>query len=281
MMHRREGKIPVGVLVTVGIVASVAILATLPPRTNGARPGGTSASVATSASTPDSVPADSPKLAAPGDADPPVGEFYYLVDVSASTKEAGVQTPFEEGVALLQPIFGAIRDVKELSPQRHRVATIGALSLSAAPRCDIYVAPQTLFSADTNVTLATRTMLACEREFRALTPEQHTDISGALVNAGLSLQGQRKAMRGIVIVSDLDEDTAPGTVAGRPDLRGMCVAIYTLVTPQAARDPSILAARGKEWNSRLREWGARDVYVANARGFDAADLKKFFRGCEG
>ena len=280
-MRSRRGKIPVSVLVTVGIVASVAILVTLPPRHPGA-PASSASAPAASAASMDTVPAASPKLAPPsGESDPPVGEFYYLVDVSASTKDANGQSPFEEGVALLQPIFSAIRDVKELSPQRHRVATIGALSLSAAPKCDIYVAPQTLFSADSSPLLATRTMLACEREFRRITPEQHTDISGALVNAGLSLQGQRKAMRGIVLISDLDEDNAPGTVAGRPDLRGMCVGIYTLVTPATARDPSLLAARGKEWNARLREWGARDVYVANARGFDAADLKKFFRSCEG
>ena len=268
------------VLVTIGIVASVAILVTLPPRHPGARSSSAGAPVAPAVNA-DSIPAASPKLAPPpGESDPPVGEFYYLVDVSASTKVENGPSAFEEGVALLQPIFGAIRDVKELAPQRHRVATIGALSLSAAPKCDIYVAPQTLFSADSNPMLATRTMLACEREFRQLTPEQHTDISGALVNAGLSLQGQRKAMRGILLISDLDEDNAPGTVAGRPDLRGMCVAIYTLVTPQTARDPSLLAARGKEWNAKLREWGAHDVYVANARGFDSADLKKFFRSCE-
>ena len=269
------------VLVSAGIAVGVGLLVTLPPR-HPSGPTTASGSATAPAASPETTPADSPKLLAPaGESEPPIGEFYYLVDVSASTKDASGQTPFEEGIALLQPVFGAIREVKELAPQRHRVATIGALSLSAAPRCDVYVAPQTLFSADSNSLMATRTMLACEREFRQITPEQHTDISGALVNAGLSLLGQRKALRGIVLISDLDEDTAPGTVAGRPDLAGMCVAIYTLVTPQTARDPSLLATRGKEWSTKLREWGAHDVYVANARGFDAADLRKFFRSCEG
>ena len=74
-------------------------------------------------------------------------------------------------------------------------------------------------------------------------------------------------MRGIVLLSDLEEDVPPGTVAGRPDLRGTCIAVYTLVTPQSARDPSILAHNAQEWEKKLHAYGARAVYVANARGW--------------
>lgn len=268
-------------MVTIGIVAGVAVLLAWPssrPHT----PTVSTPAVPDSVVAPDTGTPVSPILAAPaGQADPPVGEFYYLVDISASTKETSGESPFAEGIALLQPIFASLRDMKEITPQRHRVATIGAMSLRPAPRCDVYVAAQTLFSADDNAALATRAMSACEREFRQLSPEPYTDISGALVNAGLSLQGKRKAMRGIVLITDLEEDTQPGAVPGRPDLRGMCVAVFTLVTPALARDPRLLNERGAAWTAKLREWGARNVSVANARGFDGTDLRTFFQSCEG
>ncbi len=276
----RTGKVPVPALVTIGIVATMAILLLRPSSHPGTTDRVTAA--ADSAAVPDSSPAASPNLAAPaGQTDPPVGEFYYLVDISASTKDVGAGSAFLEGISLLQPIFASLREMKELSPQRHRVATIGAMSLQAAPRCDIYVAAQTLFSADDNAVLATRAMGACERDFRGLQPEQHTDISGALVNAGLSLQGKRKALRGIVLITDLEEDTQPGATPGRPDLRGTCVATFTLVTPASARDPRLLTERASEWTAKLRGWGAKNVYSANARGFDATDLRTFFQSCEG
>lgn len=276
----RSGKVSVPALVTIGIVAGLAILIARP--TSHSRTGVPAAPRTDSITSADSTQVASPNLPAPaGQTDPPVGEFYYLVDISASTKDVGEGSAFAEGISLLQPIFGSLREMKEISPQRHRVATIGAMSLRPAPRCDIYVAAQTLFSADDNAALATRAMDACSREFRALTPEPHTDISGALVNAGLSLQGKRKALRGIVLITDLEEDTQPGTVPGRPDLRNTCVAIYTLVTPASARDPQLLNERTSEWANKLRAWGARNVYSANARGFDATDLRTFFQSCEG
>jgi hypothetical protein len=267
--------------VTIGLVAGVAVLFAWP--SSHSRPAGPIAPAGSdTAVAMDTGPAVSPNLAAPaGQADPPVGEFYYLVDISASTKDASGESAFTEGIALLQPIFRSLREMKEISPQRHRVATIGAMSLRPAPRCDIYVAAQTLFSADDNAAMAARAMSACERTFRGLPPEQHTDISGALVNAGISLDGKRKAMRGIMLITDLEEDTQPGTVPGRPDLRGTCVAVFTLITPASARDPRVLTERSTEWTAKLRGWGARNVYVVNARGFDATDLRTFFQSCEG
>ena len=278
----RSGKVPVPVMVTIGIAAGLAILVAWPPGHPRTQQPVRAVARQDTAARVDSAPAGSPILPAPaGQTDPPVGDFYYLVDISASTKDVGAGSAFIEGIALLQPIFTSLREMKELSPQRHRVATIGAMSLRGAPRCNIYVAAQTLFSADDNGARATGAMSACERDFRQLQPEQHTDISGALVNAGISLQGKRKALRGVILITDLEEDTQPGTVPGQPDLRGMCVAIFTLVTPASARDPRLLTARSAEWSGKLREWGAKNVYAANARGFDATDLRTFFQSCEG
>ena len=277
----RSGRISTPALVTIGLIAGVAVLFAWPSR-HTRTPGTIAPAGSDTAVAMDTGPAVSPNLAAPaGQADPPVGEFYYLVDISASTKDVSGESAFTEGIALLQPIFRSLREMKEISPQRHRVATIGAMSLRPAPRCDIYVAAQTLFSADDNAALAARAMHACERELRLLPPEPHTDISGALVNAGLSVQGKRKAMRGIMLITDLEEDAETGTVPGRPALRGTCVAVFTLVTPASARDPRVLKERGAEWAGKLREWGAKTVYVVNARGFDATDLRTFFQSCEG
>lgn len=277
----RSGKVSTSALVTIGVVAVVAILIAWPssnPPSVARVPDG----AILDSAPPGARPTDSPILTSPtGQEEPPVGEFYYLMDISASTKDSTGASAFTEGIALLQPIFASLREMKELAPQRHRVATIGAMSLRPAPKCDIYVAAQTLFSESDNAALATRAMSACERDFRALQPEQFTDISGALVNAGISLQGKRRAMRGVVLITDLEEDIQPGAVPGRPDLRGVCVAIFTLVTPKSARDPRLLAERSSEWTGKLRGWGAKNVYAVNARGFDATDLRTFFQSCEG
>ena len=104
----RSGKVSVPALVTMGIVAGLAILVARPsshPRTDAPAPPHTD-----SATFADSAQVASPNLPAPaGQTDPPVGEFYYLVDISASTKDVGEGSAFAEGISLLQPIFGSDR----------------------------------------------------------------------------------------------------------------------------------------------------------------------------
>src|SRR5438552_1210273 len=53
----------------------------------------------------DTTAAGSPNLPAPqGHEAPPVGDFVYLFDVSASTKNSSAQNAFDQGIALLQPM---------------------------------------------------------------------------------------------------------------------------------------------------------------------------------
>jgi hypothetical protein len=220
-------------------------------------------------------------LAAPrGHEVPPVGDFVYLFDVSGSTKDASSQSAFDEGVKLLLPMFEAIEGLDELMPQRHRIATIGAMSLHRQARCDVYVAPHTLFTV-TDTLAPVRAIRACRDSLHATAAEPYTDISGALLYAALSLQGDRPALRGVVLVSDLDEDRAPGTEPATPDLRGLCVLGYTLVTTDAERNPTLLESRQSTWRQKLIGWGARRVRIQSALSFDAADLQGFFRSCEG
>ena len=269
---------------TIGVVAALAIVVAIGYRPSPDGHGAASAvSRADSVTTaqPDTALAADAKVLAPPNAEPPVGMFYYLVDVSASTKTAAGKSAFEEGVSVLKPIFETLRSMDEVSPQRHRVGTIGTVSLSDAPHCDVYVAPKTLFTGGADSGRVTQAMRRCEYDLRSMPPEGYTDITDALVNAGLSLQGKRKALRGIIVISDLEEDSPPGTVPGTPDVRGACVALYTVVTQQSARNPKLMDQRATEWTSKLKEWGAKNVYSASTRGFDALELKGFLQGCEG
>lgn len=268
-------------LATIGIAVSLAVVIAIgyrqPPDGRSMTPTKTDSASARR----DTALAPDAMLLQPQNAEPPVGLFYYLVDVSGSTKTAAGQSAFDEGIAVLNPIFETLRGMDEVSPQRHRVGTIGTVSLSDAPHCDIYVAPKTLFTASADSGHVTQAMRRCEYDLRSMPAESYTDITDALVNAGLSLQGKRKALRGIIVISDLEEDSPPGTVPGRPDVRGACVALYTVVTRQSATNPRIMDKRAAEWTARLREWGARNVFTASTRGFDATELRGFFQSCEG
>ena len=265
-------------LVIVGATAALMLLRTTqqPLKQDSAR----ASVVHASRSSADTTAAASPNLSASrGQVAPPIGDFVYLFDVSGSTKSSSAQNAFDQGVALLQPMFEALRQLDELMPQRHRVATIGAMSLRGSPGCDIHVTSRTLFTA-TDSMAPVRAMRACADSLKAARSEPYTDISGALSFAALSLKGDWRAVRGIVLVTDLDEDRAPGTLPARADLRGLCVAVYTLITPDVQRDPPLLDRRQQEWQSKLTGWGAYHVHMQSSLGFDAGDLQSFFRGCE-
>ena len=268
-------------LATIGIAVSLAVVIAIGYRQpQDSRPAARAQSDSAPART-DTALAPDALVLAPPNAEPPVGLFYYLVDVSGSTKTAAGQSAFDEGIAVLNPIFETLRGMDEVSPQRHRVGTIGTMSLSDAPHCDVYVAPKTLFAAGADSGRVTQAMRRCVYDLRSMPPESYTDITDALLNAGLSLQGKRKALRGIIVISDLEEDSPPGTVPGRPDVRGTCVALYTVVTRQSATNPRLMDQRAAEWTTKLRGWGARNVFTASTRGFDGPELKAFFQSCEG
>jgi hypothetical protein len=270
------------VLITIGLVAVVATLIALKaPRSTGPSARAMNVPTAGAPVAPDTAAAATPNLAPPSARDiPPIGNFVYLFDVSGSIKRASSGGAFDESLKLLLPMFSAIEGLDELMPERHRVATIGAMSLHRKPLCDVYVAQRTPFTM-TDTMAPVRAMRACLDSLRVAPAEPYTDINGALLYAALSLQGDRPGVRGAILVTDLDEDRAPGTRPATPDLHGLCVGVYMLVTKEAAMNPTLLQTRQAEWEQRLTMWGARKVRIRNALSFDPGDLQRFFRTCEG
>jgi hypothetical protein len=225
--------------------------------------------------------ADRPVLApSTTPAEPTVGEFVYLFDVSGSTRSTAGASAFEQGASILTPALDALRALDEVLPSRHRVATIGSTSLRQRPLCDITIERPTLFRTR-DTTAVTRAVRACDRALRGVAVEPFTDIRGALHYAALSIVGDRPALRGIVLVTDLEEDIAPGQTPATPALAGVCVAVYALVTPAVGRDPDAATIREREWTRRIESWGAKRVRTRSALGFDGSELQAFFRSCEG
>jgi hypothetical protein len=227
-----------------------------------------------------SITVDTPPPARSRPAVPPIGEFMFLFDVSGSAHTGQPTDPFTQGAGVLVSAIASLRELSELTPERHRVGTIGATSLMQQPLCDITIPQATLFTKTDTSKLAGE-IAACDKRLRSAAIERYTDIRGALHYAALSIRGQRPALRGIVLVTDLVEEPAPGQVSATPNLSGVCVAVFTMMTPAAARDPNALAAREHDWRARLTSWHARRVNITSVLGFEPQALSDFFRSCEG
>lgn len=230
--------------------------------------------------TPDTV--SSPVDPAAGEDDPKQGplaaDFVHLYDVSRSVHTGEPNDPFLRASRHLVPSIDALRDEELLLPQRHRVGTIGAASLMQEPLCDIRIEPPTLFSRTDTAATRSRIRL-CADSLRARAAEGETDIHGALHYAALSLQGDRRLIRGIVLVTDLAEVEPAGQGKATPDLRRICVAVYSVVTPEVVAFPDSIAAREKAWRQQLLAWGAPKVRVQSSLGFSPQELASFFKSC--
>jgi hypothetical protein len=213
-------------------------------------------------------------------ADPLIGNFYFLFDVSASANKSGSRNDFREGVPIFRRGFTAMKEMQELLPARFRVGTVGSLSLHQQAVCDVPVEPPTLF-LHTDTERTAKAVGACEKLLLESPPEPYTDIRGALAYASMSLQGLSPGVRGIVLVSDLEESLAPKQVAATPDLSTICVAIYSQVTQAGAMNPEKLDSLKSAWKSYLTQRKAKKVIVVATPGFDGNDLVTFFRSCEG
>jgi hypothetical protein len=226
----------------------------------------------------DSTPVDPAAGRTPSNGEPLNADFVHLYDVSSSVRTGGANDPFLEAVRQLLPSIEALRTDDLLLPQRHRVGSIGAASLMQSPLCDVRLEPIGIFvrteTSETNARLR-----ACNAALHSHVVENATDIRGALHYASLSLKGGRPMVRGIVLVSDLAEFVPRGQGLATPDLSGICVAVYSLVTPEAVTHPDSLAAREARWRSQLLAWRAARVQVQSMLGFNAGDLTTFFRTC--
>jgi len=208
-----------------------------------------------------------------------VGRFVYLFDVSASVHSAQTADPYSIAVGTLRPAVEALVTLDELMPEEHLVSTIGTLSLRGEPLCSIKARRSTLFVARDSLALP-KSLGTCVARLAASAPERYTDLAGALEYAALSIGGEHPALRGVVVLSDMEEDLAPGTRPAIPDLSDLCVAVYMMVTQKIAVDPTVIQNRQREWTRRLRGWHAKNVLFKTTLGFRPEELKAFFRACE-
>lgn len=213
------------------------------------------------------------------DQDPPRADVFYLIDVSRSI-HSGRAAPFAASVAAIPASIEFLRTSDAFLPQRHRVATIGALSLDQRPLCDIRIGSEVFKVVDT--TLVHRRINACALALRVDSLEGETDITGSLELATRALNSRppgRGSRRVVVVISDLKQELAPGRKASVPNLTGLCVAVYSVVTRETAADPNELARREAEMQANLEEWNAKSVMVRSLIGFDPASLSSFIRSC--
>lgn len=272
-----SGKLPL--LIAAALIVAVALI--VRPKDGGRQVIGLAGPDTTAASKAPSIlvsPVDSNAGRADDRTEPVKAEFVYLFDVSTSTHPGGVDDPFERAARTLVPSIVALKQNEQLMPQRHRVGTIGAASLMQEPLCDVRLEPPASF-ARRDTTLPNARIRACDAALRAHASERATDIRGALHFAALTLHGQRPIVRGIVLITDLQEALQHGQVGAIPDLGGICVAAFSMVTPAAAVRPDSLTLREREWSTQLRSWGATRVRIQSILGFDAQDLEEYFRAC--
>lgn len=220
----------------------------------------------------------------------PAAWFVYLVDISGSTRVGGRRrrrtpeasrerdTPYSRAVGLITQSVLGLRKLTEALPQRHSVIAITSASLYQKPLCEITVPKVNLFTgADTAGMM--HSLQQCDSTLRNIRWSTRTDIRGALKLAGLVLEQKPGRVRGIILVSDLEETLRRGQEPAVPSLHGECVLLVPQITPAVARTPSLLDQRVEAWRQLVLEWGASRVAVRTVPAFSAGDLVRFFREC--
>jgi hypothetical protein len=220
----------------------------------------------------------------------PAGWFVYLVDISGSTRLGARRrrrspentgerdSPYTRALGLIPQSVMGLRKLTEALPQRHSVMAITNASLYQKPLCEITVPKVNLFTgADTAGMM--HSIERCDSTLRNIRWSTRTDIRGALKLAGLALEQKPGKVRGIILVSDLEETLRLGQEAAVPSLHGECVLLVPLITPALARTPSLLDKRVDTWRQLVLEWGASRVAVRSLPGFSPGDVVRFFREC--
>ncbi len=220
----------------------------------------------------------------------PAGWFIYLVDISGSTHVGGRRrrrnldipgeqdTPYSRAVGLVSQSVLGLRKLTEALPQRHSVIPIASASLYQRPLCEITVPKVNLFTgADTAGMM--HSIERCDSTLRNTRWSTRTDIRGALKLAGLVLEQKPGRVRGIILISDLEETLRPGQEAAEPRLHGECVLLVPQITPALARTPSLLDKRVETWRQLVLQWGAARVAVRSVPAFSPGDVVRFFREC--
>jgi hypothetical protein len=217
----------------------------------------------------------------------PAAWFVYLVDISGSTHVGARRrrrhpdtggdgdTPYSRALGLISQSVLGLRGLTEALPQQHSVIAITSASLYQKPLCEITVPRVNLFTGGDTVGMMA-SIERCDSTLRNVRWSARTDIRGALKLAGLVLE---QRVRGIILVSDLEETLRPGQEAAVPSLHGECVLLVPQITPAVARTPSLLDKRVEVWRQLVLEWGASRVEVRSVPAFSQGDLVRFFREC--
>jgi hypothetical protein len=220
----------------------------------------------------------------------PAAWFIYLVDISGSTHVGARRrrrnpqinrdrdTPYSRALGLISQSVLGLRGLTEALPQRHSVIAITSASLYQKPLCEITVPRVNLFTGGDTVGMMAG-IERCDSTLRNLRWSARTDIRGALKLAGLVLEQKPGRVRGIILVSDLEETLRPGQEAAVPSLHGECVLLVPQITPAVARTPSLLDKRVETWRQLVLEWGASRVEVRSVPAFSQGDVVRFFREC--
>jgi hypothetical protein len=218
----------------------------------------------------------------------PAGWFIYLVDVSGSTQgprrrrrgsaPRNQDTPYTRALGLVSQSILGLRGLTEALPQRHSVIAITSVSLYQKPLCEVTVPKVNLFTGGDTVSMM-EGIARCDSILRHTRRSRRTDIRGALKLAGLVLEQKPGRVRGIILISDLEETLRPGQEAALPSLHGECVLLVPQITPAVARRPSLLDKRVETWRQLVLEWGASRVLVRTVPAFSEGDAVRFFREC--
>nr|AUN36797.1 hypothetical protein [uncultured bacterium] len=219
----------------------------------------------------------------------PAAWFVYLVDISGSTHVGGRRrksrvpardrdTPYTRSLGLVTQSILGLRRLTEALPQQHSVIAITNASLYQKPLCEVTVPRVNLFTGGDTIGMMT-SIARCDSTLRNIRWSARTDIRGALKLAGLVLEQKPGRVRGIVLVSDLEETLRRGQEAAVPSLHGECVLVVPQITPEVARTPSLLDKRVETWRQLLLEWGASRVEVRTVPAFSEGDVLRFFREC--
>ncbi len=209
----------------------------------------------------------------------PQSYLFYLFDASRSMNTGASDSPLHRAIPLLDSTVRALsRTGGQPTPQLHRVGVIGNRSLNQGVLCEITAYERGVF-VHPDMQAFDDSVAACVARLHALRPEEYTDISGALKFASLALEGDSGSLRGIVLVTDLEEDLPPGQEAAVADLAGLCVVVYYEITGNAPTHPSDLDRRIAFWRQRFKEWHAPGSLFRHVAAFSAGDLNRFLTEC--
>lgn len=217
----------------------------------------------------------------------PESFLFFLFDVSKSFHSLDATTSeLLSSLPLLdQTMWSWWTDSPLRTPTQVFVGTIGTGSADQRPLCRFLFAPNPgIFhspaeSAADSAALAD-SLQTCRARLSDVAPEDYTDIASSLKSAVLNMHSRTRALRGIVIISDLALDPPPARSPAIPDLTESCVGIIlrSHSDPAVSADPQEIDRRVRTWRADLVRWGAVDSEYWLA-AYTPSGLGRFLQEC--